>query len=468
MKSLKYRNGFKYIMAIAALFTMVSCGDWLTVNPKSEIPAEQFFETEIGFQDALIGAYIQMKDSKAYGESLTMSHIEHLVSFHDLTSSEETNKIVTGLNSHQYHDSSIEEQISKIYSQLYKVISSVNLILSYIDDNRKVLSTVEMYNMIKGECLTIRAMCHLDILRLFGPVPSQAGSAKIIPYVTTLGVEIIPYSSFKEYSTLMLKDLSEAEILLAEDPIKLINSKHDNIFLQNRQFRFNYYGVKALQARANLYFGNDKNAYDAAKTVIEAKDNFKLGTLADYSTTDQTLSVEHIVALYDFKMPKRYDALFAGFLKKGSSNDLVKKSIYGNTGTDIREPGVGTLWSLKVGGNGINYLFNNKYEPKAKEKNRIPLLRLSEMYLIAAEAAPLNEAQGYWSAYRLSRGIHVTTLDENNRKFSVMEEYRKEFYIEGQMFFTHKRMNSQKSDILWFPSGASVNYVLPLPKTEIY
>ena len=38
-----------------------------------------------------------------------------------------------------------------------------------------------------------------------------------------------------------------------------------------RQFRFNYYAVKALEARFFMYIGETAKAYAAAKAVIDAK-----------------------------------------------------------------------------------------------------------------------------------------------------------------------------------------------------
>lgn len=47
----------------------------------------------------------------------------------------------------------------------------------------------------------------------------------------------------------------------------------------------------------------------------------------------------------------------------------------------------------------------------------------------------------------------------------IVDEYRREFYAEGQMFYTYKRLNS--TSMLWRdePVGES-EYILPLPTTE--
>lgn len=68
-----------------------------------------------------------------------------------------------------------------------------------------------------------------------------------------------------------MKDLRDAAALLKEyDPIVVEGSVTDE-FLVRRTCRMNYYAVKALQARAFLWYGEKENAYAAAMEVIEAK-----------------------------------------------------------------------------------------------------------------------------------------------------------------------------------------------------
>jgi len=50
-----------------------------------------------------------------------------------------------------------------IYTQLYKIILSVNAILEQIDAKQDVFEP-GMYEIIKGECLAMRAYCHFDLL----------------------------------------------------------------------------------------------------------------------------------------------------------------------------------------------------------------------------------------------------------------------------------------------------------------
>lgn len=462
------------IIATIGLFMMTSCGDWLSVTPKTEMSKEDMLTSQKGFESALIGIYIELKSANAYGFHMTMGMVENLASRWDVT----VNTLEDHMGMHNYADEKCETQIANIYGKLYNVIVNANALLAEIDNKKSVFESEFYYRLIKGEALTLRAICHLDILRLFGPIPSLADGSDILAYVKGMSIDPNFHTSYAEYCNLLLTDLSAAEELLKIDPI--INYKAPapveealvDDFIKHREYRMNYYTTKALQARLHLYMGNHPQAYAAAKEVVEAKKAdgatlFKLGVGNNITSNDLTFSSEHITAVYDFKLYKTYDTKFTnGTLKKGTSASLVN-SIFDQPSTDIRTQ----LWGV-VGVKGTNYYVINKY--RAYEKNAlesicnlIPLLRLSEMYLILIETAPLAEAQEYYYTYRSSRSVSTPTLTEAGRAKSILAEYRREFYAEGQLFYTHKRMNSPLADITWFKKTATVNYVLPLPKSEL-
>ncbi len=448
------------------------------------------FSTESGFKDALTGVYIQLKSTAGYGERLTMSTIEHLVTSWDVTSSTTEQR----LNQFLYTDAGVEATMSAIFSQQYKVISSINAILDQIDANKDVFVTDKMYELIKGEALALRALCHFDILRLFGPVPTVTTEDNILPYVKTLSKEATPHINFNAFKAELLKDLNDAEQLLnTADPVKNY-SMYDlrrpgptytfnpvDTYFGFRHIRMNYYAVKALKARTYLWFGDNENAFANAKEVIDAKNpdgstKFTLGTSADMTAGYLNLPSEHIFGIYEFSLLTKYNNMFAnGTLKKGSAETTIKSQLYGNTGTDIRET---YLWELITQANQAKTYVIKKYKVNDAPSNmtvdyrQIPLLRIAEMYLIAVEAAPtLAESQAYWSTFRIARNISVSTLptDPLMLKDEVMKEYRKEFYAEGQSFFNYKRMNLPKNKILYASTSSSVvlNYVVPLPKTEL-
>jgi len=471
--------------------SLTSClNEWLTVNPKTDMTRDILFSTESGFKDALTGVYIQLKSGNGYGDALTMSTIEHLITSWDVTSATTQQR----LNQFLYTDAGVENSMATIFSQQYSVIASINAILDQIDNKKDVFVTEKLYELIKGEAIALRALCHLDLLRLFGPVPTVTTADPILPYVKTLSREAVPHINFAAFRTELLKDLNDAEQLLKiADPVQNYSIydlrrpgptnpyNPSDTYFAFRHIRMNYYAVKALKARTYLWFGDNENAFANAKEVIDAKDTngstkFPLGTSADMTAGFLNLPGEHIFAVHEFSLAKKYNDMFAnGTLKKGSAETTIKSQLYGNTGTDIRET---YLWELITQPNQLKTYVIKKYKvvenPSSMlvDYRQIPLLRIAEMYLIAVEAAPsLAESQAYWSAFRTARNVSVGALpaDQLMLKDEVMKEYRKEFYAEGQAFYNYKRLNLPKNKILYAPTSAAVvlNYVVPLPKTEL-
>ncbi|MNN39176.1 SusD family protein [compost metagenome] len=99
---------------------------------------------------------------------------------------------------------------------------------------------------------------------------------------------------------------------------------------------------------------------------------------------------------------------------------------------------------------------------------QLPMLRTSELYLILAETAPFSEGVEYLKTFRANRNISNLTIpgDVPTLQNEIIKEYRKEFYGEGQAFYAYKRLNVPKTLILFAPSTAVVNYLLPMPTVE--
>lgn len=475
------------LLALFGTLSIISCKKFLTVTPKTEMPKDLLLSSEGGFKDALTGVYIQMRDGAVYGGSMTQTTIESLTSSWDVT----TGALDQKLGLFNYTDADVDAALGTMYAQEYKIIASVNAILEQIDAKKDVFAKPEMYQTIKSECLAIRAYCHMDVLRLFGPVPSAPSNGNMLPYVTTLSTSPNPRIPFNEFQNALFKDLDEAEALVKDiDPItkytlaQLRNPgiqsgfNPEDTYLAYRYLRMNYYAIKALQARAYLWFNLKDKAFECAKIVIDAKNadgnpKFRLGTSADFTLKDFVLTSEHMFGLYDFDMFNKYTTRYAGgSLKKGTAATTINTQLFGNTGTDIRETG---LWELGTLSNGSKIYIIKKYQAIdsklttiTTDFKQIPMLRLSEMYLIAAEAAPFNDGLNYFKLFRESRNIKQLAVPANEiaLQTEIVKEYRKEFYAEGQSFFAYKRLNVLKTAFIFAPSAATINYLPPLPARE--
>ena len=97
----------------------------------------------------------------------------------------------------------------------------------------------------------------------------------------------------------------------------------------------------------------------------------------------------------------------------------------------------------------------------------VPLVRLAEMYLIAAECAPnLAEANRIMRIYKGNRNIeHQDYISFASMESDILNQYQREFWGEGQMFYAYKRKMSK--EIMWSTTPfAEKNYVVPLPDGE--
>lgn len=489
-----------YIMLISSIVT-TGCNKWLDVKPQGQVTKEDLFKSEKGFRDALTGAYIRLNSTNTYGSNLTWGAIEYMACNWDIASGN-ANTTIPQLKNANYTNDGVRSIMDDIYQGLYKAVADVNSILENVDSRQSVFQAGS-YNLIKGEALAIRAFCHFDVLRLFGPMPNNPGSEKILPYVQTVTTNIHPGLSYQEYTQQLLADLDNAEKLLKEaDPITKysvlqLNSTADPRVVEDsywayRQIHFNYYAVLGLKARVHMWLasGGDaisrQNAARYAQMVIDGKDQtgastFRLGTFSEISAGDYTMSPEHLMALsvynlttiannnfgesgnlmrYDFQSPSSYYYL----------SNLFPVS---ERTSDIR---FGNMWQYKSLQNSTDYVRYNKYiQRQVNPILQVPLLRLSEMYLILTECADSKEAaETNYKAYCSKKGIPFTSFSgsdwQSDRRNKMIREYVREFFAEGQSFFTYKRMNVTTLPASWtstYFTGNAAKYVAPKPLREI-
>jgi hypothetical protein len=101
----------------------------------------------------------------------------------------------------------------------------------------------------------------------------------------------------------------------------------------------------------------------------------------------------------------------------------------------------------------------------------IPLIRLPEMYYIACESLEGEEAAIYVNSVRNKRGLSASNNKKCESREAIItalnEEYRKEFYAEGQYFWflkTHGlvgKLKHKESVTL-----TEESFIFPLPDAE--
>ena len=446
------------IIICACTILMCSCDNWLDVKPSSNEEESEVYTTETGFENALTGIYINMKSKQLYGERLTMGMLEYMAQ-HWVSNSTD----VTGFYSnYDYENAEVEASVKEVYAGLYNVILNTNNLLRFVDNG--VLQG-DKRNLIKGEALGVRAFCHFDLLRLFGPIPGMQDEKKMLTYARVVSKENLPVSNWDEYITLLKQDLDEAETLL-----KGVDAKsHHDIFFNYRQNRMNYWAVLALKARLYLWIQDYTKAKQYALQVINGHWRSLCQKDDIVQSKDYIASKEHLFSLHVYNLKELTEVLIYRPAGVYMPERYVKKGLFASDVTDVR---INTLWKQVTETSRTRFVLM-KYKQDddilKSSAEQIPLIRLYEMYLIAIECSNTPDEYKPWvnellKARHVSQQVDVDT--QEGKKVFVATEYNKEFYGEGQQFFQYKRRGDR--NILWTnKEGTKSVYVLPIPKTEI-
>ncbi len=450
------------------IMSLSSCNDWLDVSPKEDIKAEDFYVNENGFRDVLTGVYSLMSNSSTYGTQLSFGYVDVLAQYYNRILN--TNHIYFETKNYEYNEQSNEAQIAAIWTSQYKAIVNLNSMLLFIDDAQSVFSSDDAYRLIKGEATALRALLHFDLLRLFGPNPVTSMDQKAIPYVKTYTNVAQPQLTGSEIIDLVLNDLDEARNLMRD--IDLFGPNSDLVdseleALKNRLIHMNYWAATALKARVHLYNNDKAKALETAQELIGQPNDGPVAPFA-FSPNDRgVFETELIFALERLDRTIQMDPYFGeGATASGSgvSNSILDNSISSiNTLYEAVNPidnDYRISWYKRVDN---TYMILQKFRTDIE----IPMLRISEMYYIAAECSP-DEEQGlaYLNAIRANRGL--APLADVNLEKEIQREYKKEFVGEGQMFFYFKRLNLDKLGVHnTISSVDDAIYRLPIPVKEI-
>lgn len=471
-------------MGVMLLFT--SCNSWLQVEPDDRIMDKELFKDKDGFMITLNGIYSELNRPSLYGANLSMGVIDVLGQYYNCNVSNHDYALYM---KYSYGDKECKARFDAVWSDLYSLIANCNTIIEHCGEGNPVLPDV-YYRMIKGECLALRAMMHLDLLRMFGPVWSESGKATLcIPYMTVADRSVQPLLRADSVLVNVIRDLKTASALLEPvDPVitrgaENIDTELGENDMNYRQYRLNYFAVNALLARAYLW-GNDKvsagsYARDVIAKVTDA--NKPLFPLVESSYvesySDFVFSPEVLFSLYN---TSRTDAVYNMFFSPtldarnlftlaGNYSSGRVRTIYDDE-NDLRF----RMWQMGVeNGEEIVYLRKFRTINTFAFSYMIPLIRVSELYLIAAECDDdvQHAIDTYINPLRFSRrSVNQSASSREELERLIQAESLREFIGEGQMFFYYKR-----KAMLNIPNGGEVNssmnialdsYVFPLPDSE--
>ena len=469
-------NGYIILLSVLTI-AFSGCKKWLDVKPEDKFIETQLYSTPQGFADANNGFYINNGDNKLYGATLTGTNLDVMAQLY-LVSSE--NASYYKMSTYSYTESTPRGIIDGIWTNLYLNIANTNKFLESLETHKTVLDT-KTHDLYRGEALGLRAFYYFDLMRMFTKAYATDSLTKVLPYYDKITYQISEYMPTNYVMQKVLLDLKNAEELLQiSDPAysQTLVSRPSNTYGRNsRNYKMNYYAVKALQARVNMWKGDKATALAAAKLVIGNQSKFPWITLADLSTGvgNRIFGTEMIFGVENTKLNDLYTSTFSAalfdtnILAPNTSGSFINATVFEGYATDYRNQYV---WLV----NGRPYPTFFKYQDVGNTSyntNRtVPLIRMGEMYLIAAECEQDNAtALDYLNTLRLKRNIPALPAGTVGPALTtgIMKEYRKEFYGEGQLFFYYKR--TQTTSVISGGSNAAVaitaaNYTFPIPLSE--
>ncbi|WP_235005295.1 RagB/SusD family nutrient uptake outer membrane protein [Pedobacter nyackensis] len=448
---------YRYLIAAIGIITSLSaCSKFLDIQPEDQLLEDQVFTSAKNIKFYLNGIYVGLGGKELYGENLTLTVPDVLAHRYNVSVADHA---YIRYHSHTYTDGNVANKMAEIWKGAYQSIFNANRLMDNLEKSPGIID-VKTDSTYRGEALAIRAMVHFDILRLFGPMYNSADSTlESVPYCTQGFITINPFLPANEVMSHIMADLSKAESLLFKD----------RSFSQEKRYKFNYYSVKALQARVNLYRGNKAEALACAKVLIDNGAKFpwvnRDNILSDKVNPDKIFSTEVILGVNNADLAKRQQEIFGAQVP--DKNILAPLDIYLTNlyALDDFRFGNDQLWGKSATKAYKTFLKYTDVDDKTKPfRNTVPLLKLSEMYYIAAECEPdPNTAVGYLNLVRYNRNL-AAPVAASQLTAELQKEYIREFFGEGQLWYFYKRKNA-----ITIPRGtANATSIPPTTGNETY
>jgi len=417
------------IAILIGAVSLSSCSDFLKVDPSDQIPNGTAVTTVGEAEAALVGIFPGFIDPEYYGADMITYGDVRGDDMAARTTSRTYSQFTFG------HASPLTSTNGGYFWQyIYKNLNRATSLITKINEGAVVLKEdgekVQL-NQVKGEALTLRALMHFDLVKVYGePYIKNPNAWGVVISDKVYGKDDKPKrSTVKQTYDFIVNDLKEAlgigtnVVLLKKN---IVNG------------RVNYYAAKALLAKVCLYMGDYENAYTYAKDVIE-NGGYSLISNANYvNSWSSEFTTESVFEIH-VSETQNPDREGMGFLwsTSGYAASIVTQSLLDLLGEDPNDIRGNVLVKATLP-TGVPGYFVNKYPGRSGNiyVNNIRIIRLSEVYLIAAEAGVRTgktDASTYLNDIRLRANPQATTVTATLEL--VMNERRKELFGEGQRFF---------------------------------
>ncbi|WP_277131793.1 RagB/SusD family nutrient uptake outer membrane protein [Bacteroides congonensis] len=489
--------------AFAAL-TLSSCSDWLDLYPSDEIKEEYLFSSGDGFRTATNGIYRKMATFDLYGSNLTWGILDAWAQsyYMDQAPSIAGGTPMKKIANLAFKNTELIPVTDAMWKAAWNVVANCNELAQQATqaDPSLFYGLDSERQMILGEAIGLRAFVQFDLLRIYAPSPSSVGfredNRTFIPYVNVYPSYINDHQTVSYCLGQIIADLKEAQRILEEvDKESSMTTNYrfkiagvsQNQFAESRGYRLNYYAVTAELARVYLYAGKNAEAYAEAKKIIDEENKtgyFKASTSSyGFRNGNMKMYDNMIFGLYSPKELVEWDQEI-NHSSDGANEERylcldseVAKELYG----DEKDSDWRFKYQLEEKYYGYYYRTLKYYKQTESttigeiNNQTIPMIRMSEVYYIAAEAifdTNPQEAQGYLELVKKGRGVSKKFGNVTNKAEFInllVNDARREFLGEGQIFYMYKRLNRTMPASSYYSNPVlptDENMILPKPDSE--
>lgn len=445
-----------FFYALLAVGALTACQK-LDQEPSTSLSAETAIQTVEDLSYAVNGAYYLA----TAGAQFTLA--SELAIYADELGPDSKVDHGSGQYAQKIHERSITAQDSwNAYGYLYRAIANINKAIQ----KSEVIEDQEGAKPYLAELVGMRGLFHFHLATFFAPIPTSGSSNKM---GIVLSTEVYPLDYKGARAT-----LDETYEQIIKDLTTYINSGYNK---EAYNGHLNYWAALAIRARAYLYWGKNAEALADAKAVIEGSP-YKLYTRDEYVTVWSGDSGNEIILQYAQDDDYNAQRYAPGYYTHpdGYTEYLVTDEFYEfmkSNPKDIRSELV--AYRTTESGKGLDGYYPMKYPGKKDSavplySHSIKVVRLAEMYLIAAEAAlktsGASAAVPYLNTLRKARiadyeDVSTTDIDD------ILDERRKELFSEGQIAFDFWRNGKTVVSGLFTCKPDDYRNVLPIPKEEL-
>lgn len=438
--------------------SLSSCvNDWLDVAPSDGTDADAALTSSSDLAAARTGMYAALKGNSNlvdyYGQQFFVYGDVHAGDDYQYNNLGGSNRASFYYDMNYQTASEFSSSSNVAWKSPYIVIGRANRIIAAaeggaLSDAAEAKATIDQY---AAEAKVLRALAHFDLVRIYGkPYTEDQGASLGVPLVTgVLESNAKPArSTVAEVYTQVVKDLTEA-----------ISS--NALATETEPGYVSVWGAKAILSRVYLNMGDYANALSVAEDII--KNSGAAG--AALWTRDQYFKA------WDASTPNESEFLFRlNVTGSTDNNDLngignlqqrdgykemvATKKFVDMLTSDPKDVRNGMFLpataAKEVATYGTNKVFLNKLRGQGGNSRNVtivPIIRLSEVYLTAAECAFRNNDKTKAVEYlndlvknRTTTEASLATVD-NITLERILIERRKELIGEGQRYFDALRNN---------------------------